>query len=134
MKAVFDTNVLIAAFATEGICSKVLTRGRKKQFDLITCQFILKEFKRILIKKITASKNEVYDALKLVSESVHLVVNPKQTVTGICRDKSDDNILACAMEAKADYLVTGDADLLELKHFKGTKIVTPREFELMFED
>jgi predicted nucleic acid-binding protein len=50
------------------------------------------------------------------------------------RDPDDDAILACALEAGADYLVTGDVDLMELKIFKGIRIVTFREFELLFKD
>jgi predicted nucleic acid-binding protein len=62
------------------------------------------------------------------------VVRPSQSVQSICRDPDDDLILACALEARADYLVTGDADLLDVKIFKGIQIVTPRNFELLFND
>jgi predicted nucleic acid-binding protein len=55
-------------------------------------------------------------------------------VSGICRDPDDDQILSCALSAKADYLVTGDMDLLDLKEFRGTRILTPGAFELLFED
>lgn len=41
---------------------------------------------------------------------------------------------SCALEAEADYLVTGDVDLLELRTFKGIRIVTPRDFEMFFND
>ena len=50
------------------------------------------------------------------------------------RDADDHHILACSLEAKADYLVTGDLDLLSLGSFRGTQIVTPRQFEMFFED
>lgn len=54
------------------------------------------------------------------------------TVTGlppkVCRDPDDDYILAAAVNAGCDYLVTGDKDLLALKKFEGMSIVTPREF------
>lgn len=134
MKAVFDTNVLLAAFITEGICSKILVRGRKRQFHLILCPVILREFERVLIKKFSITRNEAWSILQIVSEAMHSVVSPSQSVQGICRDPDDDSILACALEAGADYLVTGDVDLLELKIFKGIRIVTPREFELLFND
>lgn len=134
MKAVFDTNVLLAAFITEGICSKILVRGRKRQFHLILCPVILREFERVLIKKFSTTRNEARSILQIVSEAMHSVVIPSQSVQGICRDPDDDAILACALEAGADYLVTGDVDLLELKIFKGIRIVTPREFELLFND
>ena len=52
--------------------------------------------------------------------------------TGVCSDSDDDQILSCALSAKADYLDTGDFDLLELKEFHGIKILTPGAFELLF--
>ncbi len=134
MKAVFDTNVLLAAFITEGICSKILVRGRKRQFHLILCPVILREFERVLIKKFSITRNEARSILQIVSEAMHSVVSPSQSVQGICRNPDDDAILACALEAGADYLVRGDVDLLELKIIKGIRIVTPREFELLFND
>jgi len=134
VRAVFDTNVLVAAFVAEGICSKLLTRGRKRQFHLIVCPIILQEFERVLIKKFSATRNETRSALRIVSEAVHSVVHPSQPVQSVCRDPDDDAILACVLEARADYLVTGDEDLLELKGFKGIRIVTPRDFELLFND
>ena len=134
MRAVFDTNVLVVAFAAEGICSKILTRGRKKQFHLIACPIILQEFERVLIKKFSATRNEARSALQIVSEAMHSIVLPSQSEQGVCRDPDDDAILACALEARADYLVTGDVDLLELKTFKGIRIVTPRDFEMFFND
>jgi putative PIN family toxin of toxin-antitoxin system len=134
VRAVFDTNVLVAAFAAEGICSKIMTRGRKKQFHLIVCPVILQEFNRVLIKKFSATRNEARSALRIASEAIHSVVHPSESMQSVCRDPDDDAILACALEAKADYLVTGDEDLLELKTFKGIRIVTPRDFELLFND
>jgi putative PIN family toxin of toxin-antitoxin system len=134
VRAVFDTNVLVAALVAEGICSKILTRGRKNQFHLIACSIIHQEFERVLIKKFSATRKETHSALRIVSEAIHSVVRPSQSVKSICRDPDDDAILACALEARADYLITGDEDLLDLKTFRGIRIVTPRDFELLFND
>ena len=134
MKALFDTNVLLAAFLTEGVCAKLLTRARKQQFNLITCPFILHEFERILTKKFAATKQEKENALALITEAAQEIVNPSEIPTGACRDKDDDNVLTCALEPAADYLVTGNKDLLHLKAFKGIRIITPREFELLFDN
>jgi putative PIN family toxin of toxin-antitoxin system len=132
VKAVFDTNVLLAAFLTEGVCAKLLRRARKRQFNLITCPFILQEFERILAKKFSATKRENENALALITESALDIVHPLETPSGVCRDKDDDNVLACALEADADYLVTGDKDLLQLKAFRDIRIITPRDFESFF--
>ena len=134
MRSVFDTNVLLAAFLTEGVCAKLLTRARKQQFNLVTCPFILHEFDRILTKKFSATKQEKENALALITEAAQESVKPSEIPIGACRDKDDNNVLACALEAEADYLVTGDKDLLQLKVFRGIHIMTPRDFEMLFEN
>lgn len=134
MKALFDTNVLLAAFLTEGVCAKLLVRSRKRQFDLVTCPFILHEFERILAKKFTATKQERENALALITEAAQDIVQPSEVLSGVCRDKDDDNVLSCAVEAAVDYLVTGDKDLLTLKKFREIRIITPRDFELLFDN
>jgi len=133
VKALFDTNVLLAAFLTEGICAKLLLRARKGQLDLVTCPFILHEFEHILSKKFSATKQEKENALALIVEATKDNVQPTEPLSGVCRDKDDDIVLACALEAAVDYLVTGDKDLLILKTFRGIRIVTPRDFELLFD-
>ena len=134
MKAVFDTNVLISAFLTEGVCSKLLVRARKKQFHLTTCPFILDEFQAILRGKLSATKGEIQAAVQLINEAAQSVVHPEHTAAGTCRDADDDNVLDCLIASGADYLVTGDADLLALKTFRGKAIIRPRDFEMLFSD
>ena len=134
MKALFDTNVFLAAFLTEGVCAKLLTRARKRQFNLSTCPFILHECERILAKKFSATKQEQETALALISEAAQDIVTPSEKISGACRDKDDDNVLTCAVEAAVEYLVTGDKDLLQLKVFRGIRIITPRDFELLFDN
>lgn len=133
MRAVFDTNVLLAAFLTEGVCEKLFTRARKHHFDLITCPFILHEFERILEKRLAATKQEKETVLALIAETALDIVVPSEIPTGACRDGDDDNVVACAMEAAADHLVTGDKDLLHMRTFRGIRIVAPRGFELLFD-
>jgi putative PIN family toxin of toxin-antitoxin system len=133
MKVVFDTNVLVAAFVTEGVCAKLLGRARRKQLNLVISPFILKEFENVFLKKFSASKEQIRTATQLISEAAQIVSHASK-VFGVCRDPDDDQILSCALSAKADYLVTGDSDLLELKEFHGIGILTPGAFELLFED
>ena len=134
MKAVFDTNVLIAAFLTEGICAKLMVRARRRDFDLILCDGILQEFKRVLKKKFAASSPETSEALTILSEATQEILGKTDSITTICRDSDDDLILACAKDAVADFIVTGDEDLLVLKNYEGIRIVNPREFEKLFPD
>ncbi len=134
MKAVFDTNVLVAAFATEGLCSKLLHRANRKTFGLFLSPFISREFAKILEKKLALSPGEIEEANGLLAE-VAVLIDPEEksiTVLGVCRDEDDNQILACALSCEADYIVTGDQDLLALKTFRKIRIVSPREFELLF--
>jgi putative PIN family toxin of toxin-antitoxin system len=134
MKAVFDTNVLIAAFLTEGICAKLLIRARRRDFDMILCDGILQEFKRVLKKKFTASPHEMSEALLILSAAAQDILGQTYSIVPICRDSDDDLILACARDAVADYVVTGDEDLLVLKNYEGISILNPKEFEKLFPD
>jgi uncharacterized protein len=133
MIVVFDTNVLIAAIITEGICSKLLHRARTGDFSLSSCPFIMKELRRILTKKFRLSNEDIALAMEPVSEAISRVVDHNLKLTNICRDADDDNIIACAAAVKADYLVTGDSDLLEIKSYQDIKIITPRDFEALFD-
>lgn len=133
MKVLFDTNVLIAAFLTEGLCWKLLIKANKKEFLLFTSPYILKEFQDKLSNKFGFSQHEIQEAINLVTE-ISTVIDHKEKgikITGICRDKDDDDILAGAVASEVDYLITGDMDLLILKTFKGIKILGPREFEMI---
>jgi putative PIN family toxin of toxin-antitoxin system len=132
MIVVFDTNVLIAAIVTEGICSKLLRRARAGEFSLISCPFLLKELRRVLSKKLRLGQEDLALALEATSEAFGQVLDHSVKIKDICRDVDDDNVIACAVAAKADYLVTGDSDLLEIKTCRGVKIITPRDFEALF--
>jgi putative PIN family toxin of toxin-antitoxin system len=132
MIAVFDTNVLIAAIITEGICSKLLHRARAREFSLVSCPFIMMELRRTLSKKFRLSPGETASATEPISEAIERSIDHDFKITDICRDADDDNIIACAVAAKADYVVTGDSDLLDIKSYKDIKIITPRDFEALF--
>ena len=132
MKAVFDTNVLIAAFLTEGLCAKLLLRARHNDFSLILCPFISQEFKKFLQIKIKSSSQEIELALNLLEQAASEINQPSIFIERTCRDADDDNILICALSSESDYLVTGDDDLLTLRKYGKTEIIKPRQFESLF--
>ena len=134
MKAVFDTNVLIAAFLTEGLCSGLLLRARKHTLNLVLCDAILKEFQGILRKKFKLSSSDISEITAIVTEAASEILHQTASIGRICRDQNDDMIIACAVDAAADYIVTGDEDLLILKRYKDIVIINPRNFEALFAD
>ena len=132
MRAVFDTNVLIAAFLTEGLCSGLLIRARKQAFNLVLCDDIIREFEGLLIKKFKLTSTDIFEISAIVSEAASEILHKLNPVPNICRDPNDDMMIACAIDATADYIVTGDEDLLILKNYKDIGIINPQNFEALF--
>ncbi len=134
MKVVLDTNVLVAAFLSEGVCSKLLLRARRKEYDLVLSPDIIAEFREVLLRKFSLSQSELADVRNLLAEATSEVCKQVDPIEPVSRDPDDDKILACALAVKADYLVTGDRDLLVITQYAGTKILAPRDFESLFAD
>ncbi len=134
MRVVFDTNVLVAAFAADGLCAKLLRRANRREFALVLCPIILEELERVLKKKIGASAGEIRNAIDLLTEiSTVAGKDPSPSPPArLVRDPDDDLILACTAAARAEILVTGDKDLLAIGRYGRAKIIDPRAFELLF--
>jgi putative PIN family toxin of toxin-antitoxin system len=135
VRAVFDTNILVSAFAAEGLCARLLIRANRREFDLFVSPAIRKEFETALKKKVGLLAEEIQEALLLLEEAAKTCDPAKRNirVIGVCRDEADHAVLEAALACRAEFIVTGDKDLLELKGFRKIRIVTPREFELMFD-
>lgn len=135
MRAVFDTNILVSSFVTEGLCMRLLIRANRREFDLFVSPAIKEEFENALKRKVGLLPEELQEALRLLEE-VSRVCDPSKRgiqVMGICRDEDDHAVLEAALACRAEFIVTGDKDLLALKKFRDIKIMTPRDFELLFE-
>jgi len=134
VRVVFDTNVLVAAFAADGLCAKLLRRANKHEFILLVCPVILEEFRGALKKTLDATEEEIGKALALLRGVSVMAGESQPTVkpARIVRNPDDDLILFCAVAAEADLLVTGDKDLLEIEEHGKIKILDPRGFEMLF--
>lgn len=126
MKVVFDTDVLIAAFITRGACSDVFEHCARYH-EIFLSDFILTELRRHLTEKFKFSAQETDEVLELLRERATIVV-PAPLGEPVCRDSDDDAILATAVAANADCIVTGDADLLDIRRFRSVDIVQPAGF------
>ena len=135
MRVVFDTNVLVAAFAADGLCAKLIRRANKRDFTLLLCPVIVEELRAVLKKKLSATEEEIQNAVALILEVGILAEkfpDPAKTPR-VVKDPNDDLILFCAVMNEADFLVTGDRDLLAIQKHGKTKIIAPRGFELLFD-
>ena len=126
MKIVLDTNVLIAAFATRGLCHAVF-EVCIDQHEIVVSEHILKEVAATLEKKLRLPADVIDDLIQYLRENA-FVENVRRPTGKICRDPSDDWILALAEQAKAEYIITGDQDLLILKAHADIPIIQPRQF------
>lgn len=126
MRIVLDTNVLIAAFITQGTCSDVLEHCARRH-TLITSEFILNEFSTHLVLKFGYSEEETQEANRLLRSRME-VVTPTPLGFSVCRDPDDDVILGTAIAGQATCIITGDTDLLVIREFRSVDIIRPAEF------
>jgi putative PIN family toxin of toxin-antitoxin system len=123
VRLVLDTNVLFAAYISHGTCATLYEQALASE-TLVTSQAILAEFEEKLIEKVKLSASEAAVVRQQVAADA-IVVEPITLPAPICRDADDDVILATAVAARADLIVTGDKDLLVLGSYEGIPIVTP---------
>lgn len=139
LKVVVDTNVLVSASFKKAspIPNYIYQALKFQRFILITSQEILEEVEGVISRDyiVARSKMTEKDRLAFIEtiKEVSLLTSRQTTVQSSSRDVTDNKFLACAYEAKANYIVTGDNDLLVLKKYKGTKIIKPRDFVTILE-
>jgi putative PIN family toxin of toxin-antitoxin system len=133
MRVVLDTNVVVSGvIKEEGPPGQILTRlFQARQFISVTSLEILAEIREVLqrpkIRRYHGWTDEEIDAFVTFLYAESDVTEGTQTVN-IARDPQDNKFLACASEGNADYLVSGDDDLLQMEVFERTQIVRPRAF------
>ena len=124
MRILLDTNVLVAAFTTRGLCRDVL-QIVLAEHQLLVGKTVLTELERVLEDKLRLPTHQVSEVIAFVSEYAE-VVAPIAPATWPERDPDDQWIAAAALDGFADILVTGDKDLHDSDHATNLRIVTPR--------
>ncbi len=128
MNIVLDSNVYIAAFATRGLCAE-LFEYCLKNCDIFSCDEILSEVQNKLLTKIKLPEDVVTETVHFIKEQTTSLI-PKDVRADLCRDPKDTMVLGLALASSAEFVITGDQDLLVLKTIGETKIVNPRGFWL----
>ncbi|MCP5107637.1 MAG: putative toxin-antitoxin system toxin component, PIN family [bacterium] len=126
MKIIPDSNVIVAAFSSRGLCHSLFELCLDR-YEIIISNHILSEIYRILYEKFKMPHEKV-EAINDYLKEFCECMDYEKLENPICRDKDDDEILALARSTKADYIITGDKDLQVLKNFDSIPIVSPREF------
>ena len=130
-KVVVDTNVFVSGLLKTSVtCRRIIHKLSKKEFILIVSHEILEE----LIEVIGRPKfhhiimRETAEKLIKAIRAKAILVKPSKKLNLVKNDPDDDRFLEAALEGKADFLVTGDKNLLSLRTFHTTDIVSPAEF------
>jgi len=119
LKVVLDTNVLISTLLFGKYLEPIREAWKQGKIRLIFCQDTLEEFVRVLhYSKFGLSKEEIAYLVEIETlPYAKIVENLIELDPHILRDKDDIKFLECALSGKADFLVSGDKELLELKEF-----------------
>jgi putative PIN family toxin of toxin-antitoxin system len=128
MRLVVDTNVLVSAFLWQGTPGRLIEQAGEKEIELFTSRTLLDELATTLAKKKLAkpvlATGLTPDQILRNYRRLVTLVTARQFLQQVSRDADDDIVLACALAASADLIVSGDDDLLVLKDFQGIPIVT----------
>jgi len=126
MRVFLDTNVLVSAFTTRGLCEDVL-REVLASHDLIVSVLLFNELERTLRGKFKIPKTLISEILIFFGEDTILSKVGDYPDVEI-RDQDDLAMLSCALEGRADIFVTGDKELIELRRVSDLEILSPRAF------
>ncbi len=135
IRVVLDTNEYVSALIQPiGVPAKILQMWRKGKIFLITSPLIRDEIQRVLYyprirNKYNLNEKDIDDFLHLLALET-FSTHDNIRVNVVKEDFSDNKFIACALEGRADYLVSSDRHLLLYNGYHGLKILNPREFLL----
>ena len=127
MKIAVDTNFLVSATQWNySISHKLLQKLIINNVEIFTTKEILEEFAEVLKRDFLYNEEEIRNILEKVFQFLTLVT-PSKKVDVVKEDSEDNKIIECAVESQADYILSYDKHLLNLKEYEGIKIVKPEE-------
>lgn len=135
MRVLLDTNIIISALVTpseNSPASLIIQALFWQKFTLLLPQELQEEIVRTIVEKKRVRKivtvGHVETMAKLLASQAERIPPIEEKIPAVSRDPKDDYLATYALVAKADYLVTGDKDLLVLKQVGQVNILTPKAF------
>jgi hypothetical protein len=135
LRVVLDTNIFVSSLLVkEGLPAQVLDAWRERKFLLATSPTLVSEIQSTLNyphirRKYNITNKDVNQLITLLAEDALVVAGDTEAVSGsVPDDPADEAVLACALDAVADLVVSGDRHLLDLAEYRGIRILTVREF------
>ena len=132
LHVVLDSVVAVSAFLTEGLTADLVAQCQEN-INLYTATEILQEIRYVLLEKPHIRNRYTYPSEKVETfinylKDISIIVAQLPEIRVIERDPKDDMIIACAVAASADYIISRDRDLLDLGNYQQIQIVTPEHF------
>ena len=128
LKVVLDTNVIVSAIVFGGKPELILNLITAEKVDGYISRFIIAETCGILRQKFKHTESEI-EAIEETLKNAFSLIEPNFSISIVKDNLSDNKILACALAAKADYLISGDKKhILLLKKIKNVPILSPEQF------
>jgi putative PIN family toxin of toxin-antitoxin system len=136
IRVVLDTNLLVSAILSPaGPPAQILKLGIENAITLIFSPAIIAETRRVLLypklvklfQKRQVSVEKIEEFLKKLIR-ISVMVPGALEVTIVTEDPSDNKIIACALDGRADFLISGDTHLLKLQRYQGVEIISPMDF------
>ena len=133
LRVTADVNILVSGTLFRGGASgEILAAWQEERLALVTCETIVAQYEDVLrsprIQRKYSSVNNHAVAASAAALRTYSILAEPVDVPRVCRDPDDDIVLACAVRRQADYVISGDQDLLVLSIYEGIPIVTPRGF------
>lgn len=128
VKVVIDSNIIVSILKGSPRLSPIYTAFKEGRFKLVISAGILKELAAVLYRpSLKIEPNDIKELFRLIKFKA-LRVKPRIQLINACRDPKDNFILELAIEARADFIVSSDKDLIVLKNFQKIPIITPDQF------
>lgn len=128
MIVTIDTNVLISGTVFRGLPGRIIDGAVDHKFTLALSPAILREFKDVLSRSKFGFNVDAIEVLTRDMEAHAVIVYPTKRHRIVADDPDDNAIIDCAVEAKADYIVSGDGHLTKRQEVEGIPVVTPAKF------
>jgi putative PIN family toxin of toxin-antitoxin system len=134
IRVVLDTNVPVSALLFKTTLSKIIDLWQSSAIIPVISKDTFQELRAVLAyPKFALTPDEIRAILEQEILPFFEVIEVTEEAQGICADPADDKFLACALAAAADYIVSGDKALADLKQYKSIEIIKPSDFLKLFD-
>ncbi len=131
MRLVVDTNVVVSALLWRGAPHRLFQAAQDHAVEFFTSRILLDELEEVLarckLEKVVGATGSTPAALFRDYQELAHVVPPAETRRIVAGDRDDDAVIACALAARAELIVSGDKRVLDIKSYQGIPIVNAAE-------